>query len=137
MGMAREALAHLLQLALLDAHLQWNDVTLSAHGAAQQDLQVAVPVTCSVIVRHLGGRHVAVVSVELWDGRGTIAAGRNCKVRHNFGYRGPLLFGVTCIFSYGPIRAWGGGVGVVEGVGAVLGGGNKSNGGGEERLGKP
>ena len=98
MVMAWEALAHLLQLALLDGHLQRDDVALSAHGAAQQHLQVAVPVACSVLVWHLRGRHVAVVSVELGDGRGTVAAGRNCKVRHNFGYRGPLFFGVSWHF---------------------------------------
>lgn len=46
---------------------------------------------------------MAVVAVELWHGRGTggIVAGRNCKVRYNFGYWGPLFFGVSWHFLMG------------------------------------
>lgn len=56
---------------------------------------------------------MAVVAVELWHGCGSggSVVGRNCKVRHNFGYWGPLFFGVTWHFL-----VWGGG-GVIDSAG--------------------
>lgn len=111
--MTLEGVSYFLQLALVSAQLHRNDVTMAA-CRAEKHLQVALSVPRSMFIWHLGGRNVAVVAVELWHGCGTggSVAGRNCKVRDNYGYRGPLFFGVSWHFLIG----WGvGSVGRGEG----------------------
>ncbi len=92
---AVESIARLLQASVLGGHLQERRVSLRPAHGAQQRLQTSVSVSHRVIVREHGGRHVTVVSVEL---------GRNCKVRHNFGYRRPLFFGVS--WNFFKTRQW-------------------------------
>lgn len=108
MVMTWEGVSYFLQLALVRGQLDRDDVTMAAHGA-QKHLQLALGVPCSMLVWHLRGRNVAVVAVELWHGRGTggSVAGRNCKVRYNFGYRGPLFFGVSWHFLMGEMGSAG------------------------------
>lgn len=105
--MTWEGVSYFLQLALISPQLDRDDFTMAAHGA-QKYLQLALGVSCSMFICHLRGRNVAVVAVELWHGRGTggSVAGRNCKVRHNFGYRGPLFFGVSWHFLMGGGGRW-------------------------------
>lgn len=89
-------------MALISAQLDRDYVTMAIHGA-QKHLQLALGVPCSMFVRYLGGRNVVVVAVELWQGcsTGGVVAGRNCKVRYNFGYWGPLFLGVSWHFLMG------------------------------------
>lgn len=68
--MTLEGVSDFLQLALVSGQLHRDDFTMAAYGA-QKHLQLALSVPCSMFVRHLGGRNVAVVAMELWHGCGT------------------------------------------------------------------
>lgn len=62
--------SYFLELALVSAQLDRDDVTMAAYGA-QKHLQLALGVPCSMLIWHVGRGNVAVVAVELWHGRGT------------------------------------------------------------------
>ena len=70
-GADEAAVDGLLRRALVAADLEQDDVALPTHGTAQQCLKVAVPMAHSVLEGHLGGRHVAIVSMELGHGDAT------------------------------------------------------------------
>ena len=80
---------------LLSGHLEKGDLAPPANGAAEQGLQVAVrDVSGRVVIREVRGGLVVVEAVERWKDAAGASWGHS-KVRHNFGYTGPLLSGVS------------------------------------------